>query len=452
MFSLLNLESGTVFVRGEKMKKEVQYSPAQKAVIEEKARFVQVVAAAGSGKTSTMVGIIEQTLVENLFPEESILVLTFSRKAAEEISDRIQKSTKKNSIRVQTFHAYCLYVIGRWHPRFMVQKPKILPLEDKVQFYREFLKRERNEIGGILYELFWAENVTYIRENFAELKKNLEFAYQKYKKENGFLDFDDLVGIFLDGLRNEEEWTHESRNILRKIIVDEFQDTDLEQLEFLQLLSRNASIVVVGDDSQAIYGFRGTAPGAFLSFQKLFQPCKLHFLNTNYRSLPEIIQTSSIPIQKNREKIEKEVCPSRQGKACVGKILMEEVVDLIPFLIRAIPSSETDLKILCRSNFRISEYVRVGIPKDYLMTIHSSKGLEFHTVFVDVADGWNVRPDSSLETIEEERRILYVGLSRARDRLLILGAAKNSRRETIENEFFRYFKGLKKMEPEDLSK
>lgn len=86
------------------------------------------------------------------------------------------------------------------------------------------------------------------------------------------------------------------------------------------------------------------------------------------------------------------------------------------------------------------------------MTIHSSKGLEFHTVFVDVADGWNVRPDSSLETIEEERRILYVGLSRARDRLLILGAAKNSRRETIENEFFRYFKGLKKMEPEDLSK
>lgn len=168
------------------MKKEVQYSPAQKAVIEEKARFVQVVAAAGSGKTSTMVGIIERTMVENLLPEESILVLTFSRKAAEEISDRIQKSTKKNSIRVQTFHAYCLYVIGRWHPRFMVQKPKILPLEDKVQFYREFLKRERNEIGGILYELFWAENVTYIRENFAELKKNLEFAYQKYKKETAF--------------------------------------------------------------------------------------------------------------------------------------------------------------------------------------------------------------------------------------------------------------------------
>lgn len=168
------------------MKKEVQYSPAQKAVIEEKERFVQVVAAAGSGKTSTMVGIIERILVENLLPEESILVLTFSRKAAKEISDRIQRSTEKNSIRVQTFHAYCLYVLGRWHPRFIVQKPKILPLEEKNQFYRKFLKKERNIVGGIPYELFWAENIPYIRENFAEFKENLEFAYQKYKKEMAF--------------------------------------------------------------------------------------------------------------------------------------------------------------------------------------------------------------------------------------------------------------------------
>ncbi|MGQ2870722.1 UvrD-helicase domain-containing protein, partial [Leptospira santarosai] len=82
------------------MKKKVQYSQAQKAVIEEDSRFVQVVAAAGSGKTSTMVGIIERILAENLFSEESILVLTFSRKAAEEISDRIRRATEKNSVRV----------------------------------------------------------------------------------------------------------------------------------------------------------------------------------------------------------------------------------------------------------------------------------------------------------------------------------------------------------------
>ncbi|EMO39930.1 hypothetical protein LEP1GSC186_1679 [Leptospira noguchii serovar Autumnalis str. ZUN142] len=444
------MDLGTVFHKREKMKNKVQYSSEQQKVIDENTRFVQVVAAAGSGKTSTMVGIIERILVENLFPEESVLVLTFSRKAAIEISNRIQKATDKNSIRVQTFHAYCLYALSRWHPRFTLKKPKILSSEEKNQFYREFLKKERNKIGGIPYDFFWAENIPFIRENFSELKKDLEFAYQKFKQNNSFLDFEDLVKMFLDGLKNEEVWTLEPKNVLQKIIVDEFQDTDLEQLEFLKLLSRSASIVVVGDDSQAIYSFRGTSPEAFLNFQNLFYPCKVHFLNTNYRSLPEIIRTSSIPIQKNRHKIDKEVLSFRDGKGFIGKIFIEEAADLIPFLNRAILTSKNELKILCRSNFRISEYIRAGIPKCYLMTIHASKGLEFHTVFVDVADGWNVRLDSTLESIEEERRILYVGLSRAKDRLLVLGAAKNSRRETIENTFFHYFKKLKNIVPEDL--
>ncbi|MCG6166751.1 UvrD-helicase domain-containing protein [Leptospira sanjuanensis] len=432
------------------MEKKVLYSEAQKAVIEDDTRFVQVVAAAGSGKTSTMVGIIERILVENLFPEESVLVLTFSRKAAGEISERILRATAKDSIRVQTFHAYCLYALSRWHPKFKVQKPKILPPEDKIVFYREYLKSKREEVGGIPYELFWAENVPYIREYFPELKKDLEFAYQNYKLENAFLDFEDLVRMFLDGLKNEEVWTLEPKRTLRKIIVDEFQDTDSEQLEFLKLLSQSASITVVGDDSQSIYGFRGCSPFAFLNFQKLFQPCRIHFLNVNYRSLPEIIRASAIPIGKNREKIEKEVLPACAGKGLAGKIPIEEVSDLIPFLIRSLEPAENDVQILCRSNFRIAEYVRAGVPEDFLMTIHASKGLEFHTVFVDVADGWNAKPDSPLELLEEERRILYVGLSRAENRLLILGPAKKTRRETIENEFFDYFRKLKIIEPEDL--
>ncbi|XDD50718.1 UvrD-helicase domain-containing protein [Leptospira sp. WS92.C1] len=434
------------------MKNKVRYSAAQQAIILENSRFVQVVAAAGSGKTSTMVGILERILQENLFPEESILVLTFSRKAAGEILERIRKATGNDKIRVQTFHAYCLYALSRWHPRFSVQKPKVLSPEDKNRFFREYLKREKFKIGGIPYELFWDENVSYIRENFSDLLENLEFAYQNYKNKNGFVDFEDLVTLFLDGLKSDHEWTREAKQSLQKILVDEFQDTDLEQLAFLQFLSESASITVVGDDSQAIYGFRGATPEPFLKFKEFFSGSVIHFLNTNYRSLPEIIRVSDIPIQKNQNRIKKEVIPARDGKAIVGKIPMEEITDLIPFLIRAIPSSQDNVRILCRSNFRIGEYVRSGIPEKYLMTIHASKGLEFHTVFVDLADGWNARPDSLQKTIEEERRILYVALSRAENKLLILGAAKKSRRETIENEFFSYFKKLKTIHPNDLLK
>lgn len=168
------------------MKKKVQYSRAQKAVIEEDSRFVQVVAAAGSGKTSTMVGIIERILAENLFSEESILVLTFSRKAAEEISDRIRRATEKNSVRVQTFHAYCLYVIGRWHPRFKIQKPKILPLEEKNRFYREFLKKERNEVGGIPYEFFGAENIFLSEKIFPNSKRISNSLIKNTKRKTAF--------------------------------------------------------------------------------------------------------------------------------------------------------------------------------------------------------------------------------------------------------------------------
>ncbi|EMN31462.1 AAA protein [Leptospira interrogans serovar Pyrogenes str. L0374] len=114
------------------MKNKVQYSSAQQKVINENTRFVQVVAAAGSGKTSTMVGIIERILVENLFPKESVLVLTFSRKAAIEISNRIQKVTDKNSIRVQTFHAYCLYALSQWHPKFTLKNLKFFLQKKKI--------------------------------------------------------------------------------------------------------------------------------------------------------------------------------------------------------------------------------------------------------------------------------------------------------------------------------
>ncbi|EMN69355.1 AAA protein [Leptospira interrogans serovar Bataviae str. UI 08561] len=132
---------------------------------------MQVVAAAGSGKTSTMVGIIERILVENLFPKESVLVLTFSRKAAIEISNRIQKVTDKNSIRVQTFHAYCLYALSQWHPKFTLKKPKILSPEEKNQFYRGFLKKERNKIGGIPYDFFGRKIFLLSKKIFQNSKK-----------------------------------------------------------------------------------------------------------------------------------------------------------------------------------------------------------------------------------------------------------------------------------------
>lgn len=414
-----------------------KYTSDQREIIEDDSRFLQIIAAAGSGKTSTLVGVVQREL-EKGTPGEGILVLSFTRKAAGEIRERIRKKTGRDDVRIHTFHAFCLYAISTWHPEYKVRKPRIVLPEEKNAFFRDWFRKSPEIIGGIPYELLGGDSA--LPENFVgEWKIRLDEEYSSYKRKEGKLDFDDLVAVFLDSLEQKEPWTDIPRDLLKRILVDEFQDTDSEQLRFLQLLSDRSGILVVGDDSQSIYAFRGADIRPFLDFPILFPNCSRRFLNTNFRSLPKIVDISSIPIRKNKNKIEKKVIAHRKGRADVSRIRIDRIQDLFPFLEKSYVQSGGDLKILCRSNHRIREYVRAGIPIELLMTIHASKGLEFHTIFVDLADGWNIRKNSPLETFEEEHRILYVALSRAKDCLAIVGRKGSSNRETAEDLFFSYF-------------
>ncbi|PJZ69759.1 damage-inducible protein [Leptospira perolatii] len=416
------------------------FSQTQQSVIEDDAKYIQVIAAAGSGKTSTMVGVVEHSIRTGLEPSE-ILVLTFTRKAAGEIRERILRRTRSPEVKVHTFHSFCFQALGKWHPEFKNRKPNIVSPEEKNLFFQNWFKKDPGLVGGIPYELL--SDFRNLPTDFdSEWKEELEKDYILYKKREGKLDFEDLVSIFLNDLENEEPWTEASKTELKKILVDEFQDTDSEQLRFLKQFQDSSSILVVGDDSQSIYSFRGTEVRLFLDFPRLFSPSKLHFLNTNYRSLPKIVEVSAIPISKNKSKIPKDVVAHREGKATVGRISVERIQDLFPFLERAYAKSKGELRILCRSNHRIREYERAGIPSDLLLTIHASKGLEFHTIFVDLSEGWNTRLNADSEFIEEERRILYVALSRAKDHLFVIGNRGKSSRETVEDLFYSYFKSL----------
>ncbi len=415
-----------------------KFNSEQREIIEDNSQFMQVIAAAGSGKTTTLVGVVEKELQKGT-PANGILVLSFTRKAAGEIRERIRKKTGFDTVRVHTFHAFCLQVISTWHPDFQNKRPSIVLPSEKNAFFREWFRKESDIIGGIPFE-FLSGEYSLPKDFPNEWKIPLLEDYRIYKKRERKLDFDDLVSLFLDSLENKETWTETPKSVLKRILVDEFQDTDPEQLRFLQLLSDQSGILVVGDDSQAIYSFRGADIRPFLEFPNLFSPCSRKFLNTNYRSLPKIVEISSIPIERNRNKIEKQVIAYRSGKAKIGRLKISKIEDLFPTLGETYRSSGGDLRILCRSNHRVREYIRAGVPAELLLTIHSSKGLEFHTVFVDLADGWNIRRNSPLLSFEEEHRVLYVALSRAKDSLLIVGKKGDSNRETAEDLFFSYFK------------
>jgi len=418
----------------------MHFNSEQEAIISSSAKYKQVVAAAGSGKTSTMVGMLESVIRKKEEDPDKILVITFSRKAAREIRDRLERAIGDTGIIIKTFHAYCLYIIKKYHPHYGNNAANIIDPEEKNEFFRNYFKRERFKIGGIPYDLLLSGTGNLLKQLFPEIQKEIEEDYKKYKTENRKLDFDDLVAIYLDGLRNNEEWAKIAREEVEFVVVDEFQDTDMTQLEWLQKLNPNR-LTVVGDDYQSIYGFRGASTVPFLKFKDFFSPSEIFFLRTNYRSLPAIIRASGIPISKNKNNIKKKVEPFRKGSANVCRIELETENSLL-ILSEQMATNvylNAHAMFLCRSNFRIEKMIRAGIPSDKIMTIHAAKGLEFNTVFLDLSSGWNLKADEKEETMEEERRILYVGLSRAKDNLFILGV-RNKNKNRIEDLFYSYFK------------
>lgn len=418
----------------------MNYSYEQMQILENRSNYQQVIAAAGSGKTSTMIGLLKKIIEKGEEKEEEILVITFSKKAAQEIKERLDKvSNQKTNVMVKTFHAYCYYILKKYHPSYKGMETSIIEPKEKEEFFKSYFQKEKFKIGGIPYELIWEGKNEYFNKHFSGFLDELQKEYENYKRKNKKLDFDDLIKLYLECLEEKDSWTLEAQKEVKRIIVDEFQDTDMDQLKWLKLL-KPEKLTVVGDDWQAIYGFRGASTIPFLKFQEYFSPCNVQFLTINFRSLPEIVNLSALPISKNKKNIFKKVTSNRLGKAKIFKLKTSkqewyyEFQKVFDEYIRFFPNTF----LLCRSNYRIAFFLKIGIPTENVMTIHASKGLEFHTVFVDLAAGWNNPDKNDKDTLEEERRILYVALSRAKDNLILIGN-QNINRRKLEDEFFSYF-------------
>ncbi|MCG9874956.1 MAG: UvrD-helicase domain-containing protein [Leptospiraceae bacterium] len=425
------------------------FNEEQEAIINEQSNYVQVIAAAGSGKTSTMIGILDKLIKESIQDLSKVLVLTFSRKAVHEFSERLSRLHPNHNIRIQTFHAHCLGTLKSFHPRFLQNPPGILSEEEKIIFFKNFFKKHRFQIGGIPYKFLLDQNLQILKKYHFDLYQNALIELMEYKKIEDKLEFEDLVSIYLKGLESKEEWTNIPKSNIERLIVDEFQDTDEEQLRFLKYLNPKY-LTVVGDDWQAIYGFRGATPKPFLDFEQTFVPTQRHFLSTNYRSLPEIVSLSQKPILENSKFIPKQVNAFRIGKARIeiwklapDEFAMKKLSNKILEHMNQFP----DTRILCRTNYRKKEFSMAGIPENYLLTIHASKGLEFHSVFIDLISGWNEDAKTiPIDLIEEERRIFYVALSRAKDQIFLLGSNSKEKSNRLEDIFLSYFlKGNKKI-------
>jgi len=298
---------------------------------------VLILAGAGSGKTKALTHRIAYLIKEKKVHPQNILAVTFTNKAAGEMVERINKLLSSDNYWLAeqliapglkllpwmgTFHAICAKILRREAPNLgyersftiydeeeslMAVKLAMDTLEiDKKQYspktIKNFISGAKNElIGPRQYQKF-------ARGYFGEVVQKVYEEYQKNMKLANAMDFDDLLMLVVELFEKSPEVLQRYQNLFKFILIDEYQDTNQAQYRLVHLLASNhKNICVVGDDFQAIYGFRGANFRNILNFEKDYPAAKIIKMEQNYRSTKSIISAAQKVIEKNMLRSEKKL-------------------------------------------------------------------------------------------------------------------------------------------------
>lgn len=272
-----------------------------------------VVAPPGSGKTTVILRKVNNLIEEKGVSFKNILVITFTKSAAKNMKERYKENYSSENIPFfGTFHGLFYKILVRIYKNISI-------INNNVAFF--VIKRELEKFSEDV-------NDSKIKEvlNMISLKKTgavLEFknisedifsrcfrTYEDFKKENNLLDFNDLQRVAYNILSKDKNILDYYKRQFKYILVDEFQDCDITQINFLKLIDSN--IFCVGDEDQCIYSFRGSSPIYMVRFNEEFKEGKKIYLKYNYRSAKSIVDLSKDIISKNEERNEKEVINYRK--------------------------------------------------------------------------------------------------------------------------------------------
>ena len=276
-----------------------------------------ILAGAGSGKTRVLTHRIAYLIEECGVNPWNILAITFTNKAAGEMRERVDKIVGfgSDSVWVSTFHSTCVRILRRhidllgYDTNFTIYDSddsktvmkdviRSMDLDPKVYKERTFL----NVISHAKDELISPEQ--FLVNAGADYKQQLVgkayMEYQKALKKNNALDFDDLIVKTVELFRTNAQVLDYYQERFRYIMVDEYQDTNTAQFQFISLLAKKyENLCVVGDDDQSIYKFRGANIGNILNFEKVFPSAKVIKLEQNYRSTGNILCAANAVIANN---------------------------------------------------------------------------------------------------------------------------------------------------------
>ena len=348
-----------------------------------------IVAGAGSGKTKVLTSRIAHIIRSHKAFSNQILAVTFTNKAAKEMQSRVSRLLRKDATGLPwlgTFHSISAKIL-RKHASAVNLKSNftIIDQDDQVRLVKNICKAENIDVKKISPKYIlavidkWKNKGLYPDDVVLKKKENLEKSflniykiYQQKLIDLNCADFSDLILHTLKIFQSYKDISSLYSKKFKYILVDEYQDTNYIQSEWLKLLSlENKNICCVGDDDQSIYSWRGAEIKNFLEFDKIYENTKIIRLEKNYRSTQNILSVASKLIENNQNRVGKNLYTNQNEGEFVTLDCFRNVKDEAVEVSSTIENfkkkySLNNIAILVRAIFQTREFeerfLKVGIP------------------------------------------------------------------------------------------
>jgi superfamily I DNA/RNA helicase len=425
-----------------------------------------VLAGAGTGKTRVITTRIANLLSQGI-AAESILAVSFTRKAGKEMQTRLlgMIGKKAEQTHVSTFHSLGLSILREQYAAAHLER-NFKVCDDKKQL--EICEYVHDHLEPRLFDGPGVEDIDAeaLRRAISSGKTRGEEpetllqsssthdqligeaidAYNRALLVNRLIDLDDMISLPVKALEADAELQAIYHERYRYMLIDEYQDTNSPQHRLMMcLLGPERNICVVGDDDQSIYAFRGANRELILNFAREFPGATVVKLTVNYRCSSEIIDVANAVIDSSPGRHEKSLVSANGPSAPVRFLDVADADDERSFIVDDIRESKTreqrpfsDFAVLVRGQ-RDAREMKHALQESSIpcgphqhginvMTLHGSKGLEFPVVYLPGVQEtnlphWNAINDSTA-AVEEERRLFYVGVTRAEQRLTLSAAQR----------------------------
>lgn len=314
-------------------KQEMAFSKAQTQAIMHKDGPMMVLAGPGSGKTTVITHRVQYLTKEYGIDQGDILVITFTRAAAEEMRERYEALTGGGSrVTFGTFHSIFFRILKL---AYRYTADNIVREEQQMQFVRELAQagglepEDENEFAAsILSEISSVKGERIALEHYYSKNcpdavfRQLYAGYEEKMRRAGLIDFDDMMVLCLELFTERKDILSAWQRRYRYILIDEFQDINRLQYEIVRMLAKpEDNLFIVGDDDQSIYRFRGAKPEIMLGFERDYPGAGRILLDVNYRSTEEIVAPALRLIGENQKRFSKAIhTTGRHGKNVITKL------------------------------------------------------------------------------------------------------------------------------------